>query len=196
MYPNPQNPPLEPTNSSPEERPLLNFFVDVLETLILSVVLFFLINVLSARIKVDGSSMEPTLHHGEFILVSKVGYKFGEPQRGDVIVFDFPQNITQEYIKRLIGLPGDQVRIDNGDVYVNDQLVVEPYIQSAPMYNGDWEVPENTLFVLGDNRNNSSDSHNWGMVPLENVVGEAVFIYWPPPNWGTINNASIASASD
>ncbi len=196
MYQDPQNIPLERTQSSPEERPFLNFLVDVLETLILSVVLFFLINALSARIKVDGSSMEPTLHNGEFILVSKVNYKVGEPQRGDVVVFDFPRNITQEYIKRVIGLPGEQIRIDGGKVYVDGQPMMEPYIQTAPTYQGNWEVPEGNLFVLGDNRNNSSDSHNWGMVPLENVVGEAFFIYWPPNYWGTVNGASTASASD
>ena len=140
--------------------------------------------------------MEPTLHNGEFILVSKVNYKIGEPQRGDVVVFDFPRNITQEYIKRVIGLPGEHIRIDGGKVYVDDQPMMEPYIQAAPTYQGSWEVPDDTLFVLGDNRNNSSDSHNWGMVPLENVVGEAFFIYWPPNYWGTVNEASTASASD
>ena len=187
---------LEQKQNATEKNCLLGFLVDVLETLILSLVLFFLINSLSARIKVDGSSMEPTLHHGEFILVSKVNYKLGEPQRGDVVVFGFPRNITQEYIKRVIGLPGERIRIEDGAVYVNGQELSEPYIESAPVYNGEWVVPEDTLFVLGDNRNNSSDSHNWGMVPRENVVGEAFFIYWPPSDWGTINKASTASASE
>ncbi|OQY26902.1 MAG: signal peptidase I [Anaerolineaceae bacterium 4572_5.1] len=197
MYPDYQNTPLEePIENSPKERPFLNFLIDVLETLILSVVLFFLINALSARIKVDGSSMEPTLHNGEFILVSKVGYKLGEPERGDVVVFDFPRNITQEYIKRVIGLPGEHIRVDGGQVYVDGQPVTEPYIQAAPMYQGDWDVPEGMIFVLGDNRNNSSDSHNWGMVPMENLVGKALFIYWPPEYWGSVNQASTVSASD
>jgi len=188
--------PLEPIQDSPEEHSVLGFLVDILETLVLAVILFFVINAVSARIKVDGSSMEPTLHNGEFILVSKVNYMFGEPQRGDVVVFDFPRNITQEYIKRVIGLPGEHVRVDDGKVYVDDQPLTEPYIKAAPNYHGSWEVPENTLFVLGDNRNNSSDSHNWGMVPIENVVGEAFFIYWPPSYWGSVNRLSIASASD
>ena len=188
--------PLKPIQDSPEEHSVLGFLVDILETLVLAVILFFVINAVSARIKVDGSSMEPTLHNGEFILVSKVNYMLGEPHRGDVVVFDFPRNITQEYIKRVIGLPGEHVRVEGGKVYVDDQPLTEPYIKAAPNYHGSWEVPENTLFVLGDNRNNSSDSHNWGMVPVENVVGEAFFIYWPPSYWGSVNRLSIASASD
>jgi len=188
--------PLEPIQNSPEKHGVLGFLVDILETLVLAVILFFVINAVSARIKVDGSSMEPTLHNGEFILVSKVNYMLGEPQRGDVVVFDFPRNITQEYIKRVIGLPGEHVRVEGGKVYVDDKPLTEPYIKAAPNYHGSWEVPENTLFVLGDNRNNSSDSHNWGMVPVENVVGEAFFIYWPPSYWGSVNRLSIASASD
>lgn len=179
-----------------KKRNLLDFLVDILETLILSVILFFIINSVSARIKVDGSSMEPSLHHGEFILVSKLSYKIGEPDRGDVVVFDFPRNITQEYIKRVIGLPGEQVRIENSNVYIDDQPLSEAYIKDAPNYQGSWEVPEGTLFVLGDNRNNSSDSHNWGMVPLENVVGKAFFVYWPPPYWGVVNSSVVVSASE
>ncbi len=196
MYPAPQDIPLENPETTPQEHHLLDFLVDILETLILAVILFFIINTASARIKVDGSSMEPTLHNGEFILVSKVNYKFGEPRRGDVIVFDFPRNITQEYIKRVIGLPGEHIHVADGKIYVNDQLLSEAYINDAPRYQGDWDVPEDTLFVLGDNRNNSSDSHNWGMVPLDNVVGKAIFIYWPPPYWGVVNTSVVVSASD
>ncbi|MEA2007761.1 MAG: signal peptidase I [Chloroflexota bacterium] len=198
MYPEPQDIPLELPESAPEERQhhLLDFLVDILETLILAIILFFLINAVSARIKVDGSSMEPTLHNGEFILVSKVNYKFGEPHRGDVVVFDFPRNITQEYIKRVIGLPGEHIRIADEKVYVNGQPLTESYVQDAPRYQGDWDVPEDTLFVLGDNRNNSSDSHNWGMVPIDNVVGKAFFIYWPPPYLGLVNGSVTVAASD
>lgn len=180
-----------------QEKPnLLGVLVDILETLLLSVVLFFLINALSARIKIDGSSMEPNLHHGEFVIVSKINYRIGEPERGDVVVFDFPRNITQEYIKRIIGLPGEQIRIEDGNVYVNGLLLTEPYLMKDPHYEGEWVVPENALFVLGDNRNNSSDSHNWGMVPMENVIGEALLVYWPPSEWGLINGTDPALASE
>ena len=173
----------------------LSVLVDILETLLLSVVLFFLINAVSARIKIDGSSMEPSLQNGEFVIVSKLNYRFGEPERGDVVVFDFPRNITQEYIKRVIGLPGETVQIEDGVVSIDGQPLQEPYQFEPPSYQGTWEVPEGTLFVLGDNRNNSSDSHTWGMVPLENVIGEALFVYWPPPSWGLVKDADPVSAS-
>lgn len=171
------------------------FVLDVIETLLLAAVLFFAINAISARIRVDGYSMEPTLHNGEFVLVNKLAYRFGGPQPGDVIVFHPPRDPEQEYIKRIIGLPGDQVRVGNGQVFVNGQPLSEPYISAAPRYQSEWVVPENSLFVLGDNRNNSSDSHNWGTVPMENVVGKALFVYWPPAAWGLIPHPEIAGAT-
>jgi signal peptidase I len=189
---------LESVEEDPEpEKPnFLGVLVDILETLLLSVVLFFLINAVSARIKIDGSSMEPNLHHGEFVIVSKLNYRFGEPERGDVVVFDFPRNITQEYIKRVVGLPGEHIRIEEGYVYVNNLKLSEPYIFEEPKYEGEWVVPGNALFVLGDNRNNSSDSHSWGVVPMNNIIGEALLVYWPPPSWGLINGASPVLASE
>ena len=180
----------------PEKPNLLGVLIDILETLLLSVVLFFLINAVSARIRIDGSSMEPNLHHGEFVIVSKINYRFGEPERGDVVVFDFPRNITQEYIKRIIGLPGEHILVEDGKVYVNEIMLSEPYLIIEPQYEGEWVVPEDTLFVLGDNRNNSSDSHTWGMVPMNNVIGEALVVYWPPSSWGLINGTNPALASD
>jgi len=187
---------LENEENKPEKPNLLGVLVDILETLLLSVVLFFLINAVSARIRIDGSSMEPNLHHGEFVIVSKINYKIGEPERGDVVVFDFPRNITEEYIKRVIGLPGERVRVEGGKVYINDLLLSEPYLMVDPVYEGDWVVEEGTLFVLGDNRNNSSDSHNWGMVPMGNIVGEALLVYWPPESWGLVNGANPVLASE
>jgi signal peptidase I len=171
------------------------FIIDLLETLILSVVLFLVINAISARIRVDGFSMEPTLHTGEFVIVNKLAYNLGNPSLGDVIVFHYPRDPQQEYIKRVIGLPGDHVRISDGHVYVNDQPLQEPYISTPPAYQSDWTVPENALFVLGDNRNNSSDSHTWGPVPMENVVGKAFFVYWPPNRWGAVDHIKNASAA-
>ena len=162
------------------------FVIDVLETLVLSVVLFALINAVSARIRVDGYSMEPTLHSGEFVIVNKLSYWLGSPQRGDVIVFHFPRDPEQEYIKRVIGLPGDKVEVSGGLVRVNGQVIDEPYIAAPPVYQSSWTVSENSLFVLGDNRNNSSDSHNWGPVPYDNIVGKALIVYWPPPDWGVV----------
>jgi signal peptidase I len=164
----------------------MRFLIDILETLVLSVLLFVGINAISARIRVDGSSMEPSLHSGQFVIVNRLSYKIGSPETGDVVVFHFPRDPDQEYIKRVIGLPGDHVEVTDGKVFVNDQKLDEPYIAASPRYRGDWNVEEDQLFVLGDNRNNSSDSHNWGAVPMENVIGEAIFIYWPPNDWGII----------
>ena len=170
------------------------FLLDVVETVVLSVLLFAGINTVSARIRVDGFSMEPTLRNGEFVIVNKLAYKLGGPTIGDVIVFHYPRDPSQEYIKRVIGLPGDQVKVSGGQVFVNGNQLDEPYIASPPRYNSEWEVPEGGLFVLGDNRNNSSDSHNWGTVPLENIIGKALFVYWPPDQWGLIAHPVLANA--
>jgi signal peptidase I len=114
---------------------------------------------------------------------------------GDVIVFHYPRDPEQEYIKRVIGLPGDSIEVADGQVVVNGQAIQEPYIASAPAYQSEWTIPDNNLFVLGDNRNNSSDSHNWGPVPMENVIGKAIFVYWPPEKWGAIEHVNPASAA-
>jgi signal peptidase I len=186
----------ESGNPSQEKRSgLMRFVLDILETLLLSLVLFAVINAISARIRVDGFSMEPTLKSGEFVIVNKLAYKLGNPILGDVIVFHYPRDPDQEYIKRVIGVPGDRIQISNGQVTINDVPIEEPYIAAAPNYQSEWTVPEESLFVLGDNRNNSSDSHNWGPVPMENVIGKAFFVYWPPEKWGSIDHASPASAA-
>lgn len=164
------------------------FFLDILETVILAVVLFFGINAVSARVRVDGFSMQPTLQDGEYILVNKLAYKTGAPTRGDIIVFIFPVDPQEDLIKRVIGLPGETVSIHSGVVKVNGVALTEPYIASPPAYDGDWVVPANELFVLGDNRNDSRDSHQWRFLPLENVIGKAVLIYWPPKEWQAINH--------
>jgi len=167
------------------------FALDIIETLVLAVILFVGINAISARVRVDGFSMRPTLEDGEFVLVSKLNYQFGSVQRGDIIVFHFPLDPKQELIKRVIGLPGDRVSVAGGKVSVNGQVLDEPYIAAAPAYSGDWDVPDGQLFVLGDNRNDSSDSHSWGLLPAANVVGKAVIIYWPPPFWKVIQHKEL-----
>ena len=164
------------------------FVLDILETLVLAVVLYFGINAVSARVRVDGFSMRPTLQDGEYILVNKLAYKFSEPQRGDIIVFVFPVNPEEDLIKRIIGIPGDTVSIQDGVLTVNGAVVDEPYINAPPVYNGTWQVPEGNLFVLGDNRNDSRDSHQWGLLPMENVIGRSVMIYWPPEEWQIIRH--------
>jgi signal peptidase I len=171
------------------------FALDLIETLLLAVVLYLGINFISARVRVDGFSMNPTLQDGEYVLVSKVSYRLSEPQHGDIIVFKFPGQPVQDLIKRIIGLPGDIVEVKNRQVFVNGQALDEPYIAAEPTYEGIWKVPAGQLFVLGDNRNDSSDSHSWGLLPEGNVIGKAILIYWPPPEWNMINHANLVVAA-
>jgi signal peptidase I len=167
---------------------------DIIETLALAAILFLGINAISARVRVDGFSMLPTLEDGEFVLVSKVNYQLANVERGDIIVFHFPMDPEQELIKRVIGLPGDLVGVQDGVVSVNGLALEEPYIAATPAYYGEWKVPDGHLFVLGDNRNDSSDSHSWGYLPFEKVVGKAVIIYWPPPLWKVIEHTTVLTA--
>lgn len=158
---------------------LKSFLIETAEILVLALVLTFIINLLSARVRVESISMQPTLRQGELLLVDKLAYLKKLPLTGDIIIFHAPPEPGEDFIKRVIGAPGDQVLIEDGQVYVNHVLLQEGYIASSPDYNGVWEVPEDAVFVLGDNRNASSDSHTWGYVPLENIVGKALLVYWP-----------------
>jgi signal peptidase I len=182
---------VEPGTPAEENVNWGRFALDILETLVLAVVLFFGINAVSARVRVDGFSMRPTLEDGEFVLVNKLSYRFSQVQRGDIIVFHYPANPDEELIKRVIGLPGDRVIVRDQHVFLNGQVLDEPYIAAAPLYSGEWTIADGQLFVLGDNRNDSSDSHSWGLLPFENVVGKAVLIYWPPPLWEVIQHTEI-----
>jgi len=165
-----------------EQQPsrLLSFLKELVETVVLALVLFLAINLLTARVRVDGPSMEPSYQHNNRVVVSKVSYWFGDIERGDVIVFPAPPNPDEDYIKRVIGLPGDMVKVENGSVFVNDQLIDEPYISAPPISNlRETRVPAGMVFVMGDNRNVSSDSRSWGPLEIEDVIGKAVFVYWP-----------------
>lgn len=145
----------------------------------MALVLFLAINAVSSRVRVENISMKPTLQPGYLLVVNKLAYKLGEPKHGDIIVFDYNGEGQEDYIKRIIGLPGDQVVIENGIVSVNGHPLTEPYIAEFPRYSDSWSVPPDSYFVLGDNRNNSSDSHQWGYVKKEDVIGKAVFVYFP-----------------
>jgi signal peptidase I len=184
----------QPNETSDDSSSLKQFLVDLLETIVLAVVLFFAINAVSARVRVDGFSMQPTLQDGEYVLVNRLAFRNDLPSRGDIIVFVSPQTPELDLIKRVIGLPGDTVKISDGKVQVNGQTLNEPYIAAAPIYNGEWNVPEGNLFVLGDNRNDSSDSHAWGLLPIENVLGKAILIYWPIPEWNLIEHVETVAA--
>lgn len=186
-----EQPDTQPQTPVEEEINWGRFALDLLETVVLAVVLFVGINAVSARVRVDGTSMVPTLQDGEFVLVNKLSYKLGDVSRGDIIVFHYPVNPDEDLIKRVIGLPGDTVKVQDGQVYVNNMPLTETYIAAAPTYSSEWQVPEDNYFVLGDNRNNSSDSHSWGLLPSEKIVGKAVVIYWPPPFWKILKHPDI-----
>ena len=183
--------PTEPQTPAQEKTDWKHFLLDLFETVGLAVILFLVINTLSARVRVDGFSMLPTLHDGEFVLVNKLAYRIGSPTRGDIIVFQSTTEKDLDLIKRVIGLPGDHIVIGGDKVSVNGQTLTEPYIAAAPSYSGDWNVPNGYLFVLGDNRNDSSDSHAWGFLPIQNVVGKALLIYWPPNEWAMVDHIKI-----
>jgi signal peptidase I len=183
----------DPLPSPPVDQQWRRLALDILETLLLSVLLFVGINAISARIQVESVSMRETLDPGDFVLVNKLSYKLGGLGRGDVVVFDPPFESPEPYIKRVIGLPGDEIRISDGQVYVNGDLIQEPYTSGDSRKAGSWTVPADSLFVMGDNRNNSSDSRNWGMLPMDNIIGKAVFVYWPPEQWGALVPVAIAA---
>lgn len=152
---------------------------EIIETILLALILYFAIDAVFARVRVENISMETTLMPGDVLVVYKLAYKLGDYHTGDVIVFHNPNFEQEDFIKRLIGTPGDTVVVKNGQVSVNGAVLNENYISAPPDYEGTWQVPMNSVFVLGDNRNQSSDSHSWGFVPLNDVVGKALFVYWP-----------------
>lgn len=191
-------PELEVQEQSPEataaayKQPREVLFREIVETLLLTLFIFWIVNTVTGRFRIEGSSMLPTLTEGEMIIINKLSYYLDEPERGDIIVLHFPNDRSREFIKRLIGLPGDHIEIGNGMVAVNGSMLDEPYINDDPAYTGSWTVPEGQYFVLGDNRNNSSDSHIWSFLPREDIVGKAWLIYWGPEDWGLVPHSAYA----
>jgi len=165
---------------------------ETLETIVLAAIIWLVVNFATARFVVDGSSMEPNFHSGQLLIVNRLAYRFGALERGDVIVFRFPGNTTDDYIKRIVGLPGEQIAIRDGKVYVNDQLLDEPYLDPNTVlpYGGEWVVPADSYFVMGDNRAHSSDSRSWGPLGKEFVIGKSWISYWPPEYWEVIPHYS------
>ncbi len=171
---------------------------EVIETIVLTLLLFFIIRLAVQNFNIDGHSMEPSLHNNELILVDKWSYQLHPPARGDVIVFVAPPNPSQDYIKRIIGLPGDIISIHGNTVIVDGQTLSETYV--APQNQGNPYpsfsnrlVPPNAYFVLGDNRAGSSDSRDWGCVPRQNIIGRAAIVYWPLGENNTGLLPSVAS---
>jgi signal peptidase I len=184
---------------------------DITQTVGLALLIFFSIRVVAQNFKVEGASMEPTLHNGQFLIILKAAYAridgtplerlvvrsspngapvflFGGPERGDIAVFRSPTPPERDFIKRVVAVPGDLIEVRDGRVYLNGELQTEPYIRGPANYQSPPQVvPRGEYFVLGDNRSNSSDSHVWGFLPAANLIGKAWLTYWPPQQWGVFS---------
>lgn len=175
---------------------------EIVETIALTALIFLVINLAVQNYRIDGISMEPTLHDQERIMVDKVSYLLHGPSRGDVIVFIAPPDPSAYYIKRVIAIPGDVISVDGTTVKVDGVTLREPYV--SPKFQGspygpidNRVVPPNDYFVMGDDRINSSDSRAWGFVPRANIMGRATLVYWPlgEDNTGLLHNYSFVFAN-
>jgi signal peptidase I len=195
-----QHQPLPESESTPTPAPAENPWIETGKTILLSVFLAVGIRGLVAEARyIPSGSMLPTLQINDRLIIDKVSYRFANPVRGDIVVFNPTAELERQkfhdaFIKRVIGLPGDRVEVKAGKVYVNDQVLTEKYLDEAPQYNWksteltpDGIVPEGHYLVLGDNRNNSYDSHYWGFVPKDKIVGKAVVRFWPINRAGGID---------
>ncbi len=188
---------IQPTATTRPRLRRRGFLREILETVVLIAAIYALVNLATARFIVEGPSMQPNFETGQFLIVSRVNYLFGQPSYGDIVVFHYPNNPEDDYIKRVIGLPGDTVEITDQQVYVNGQLMDEPYILEACQRNCSdavWELSPEEYFVMGDNRNHSQDSRSFGAVNREFIVGEALVRYWPPSDWGIVERIRFPRA--
>lgn len=214
--------PWHPVEAPPprRRRRYLTIFREVVETLLLAVLIFLAVRSTVQNFKVEGRSMLPSLDNGQYIIVNKLAYAqfdlglfdflpffdagedsthhlFGSPERGDVVVFEAPRYPERDFIKRIIGVPGDKVEIRNGVVYINDEPIDERYTQgitNCPC--GPWQIEEGQYFVLGDHRSNSSDSRQFGAIEEGSIIGKAWFSYWPLSDVGLAPNHSLSFANE
>jgi signal peptidase I len=177
-----------------EENPI----VELLKTLVSAGILAIGIRACVAEARfIPSESMLPTLEIDDRLIVEKISYRFHKPRRGDVVVFSptdtlKKENYKEAFIKRVIGIPGDTVEVKNGEVFVNNKKLTEKYILDPPNYQyPPTKVPKGQYLVFGDNRNNSYDSHYWGFVPLENLIGRATVRFWPPDRIGPLNHQPL-----
>jgi signal peptidase I len=171
---------------------MAKYIRDIIITILVALLIFILLQTTIGSFRVYGTSMMPGIKDGEYIMVAKITYIFQPPQRGDIIVFNSPRNPGNDLIKRVIGIPGDTVEIKDSKVFINHNPITEPYVLEQPSYHYPSEqIPPGQYFVLGDNRNNSADSHTGWLLPKENIIGKALFSYWPPPNWAIIKHYPI-----
>ncbi|MEK7096724.1 MAG: signal peptidase I [Patescibacteria group bacterium] len=178
-------------------KPVIDFVMDILETVVFIGSLFIVVYLfILTPNQVKGASMENTFHTGDYILTSRVTYKFRKLERGDVIVFKSPKNPDIEYIKRIIGLPGDIINIFDGVVKVNNIQLAEGYIAATTnlweggciQNNVPYTVPSDNIFVMGDNRPRSSDSREFCAVPIDSIIGDVFYRYFPSNVIGVISN--------
>ena len=193
---------MDPNTYPFEEPPKKGFFdslgshvIDFIQTLVVFGAIFALLYLFVAQFhKVSGNSMVPTFQNGNYLITEKISYRFGGPKRGDIIVLKNPRDESQDFIKRIIAAPSDTIRIDNGLVFVNEQILNEPYLppdiqtpSGAFLTEGSTiTAGPNQYYVLGDNRGHSSDSREWGSITKEEIVGKAFFRYWPPQSMGLL----------
>jgi signal peptidase I len=171
------------------------FVREILETIILIGLVYTLVNLATVRFYIEGPSMQPNFWAGQFLIVSRASYMLGNPQRGDIVVFDPPgDDGTADdplLIKRLIGLPGDHMEFSNNQVIVNGTALNEPYIKEVCRVSScsdgrTYDLKADEYFFMGDNRNNSRDSRVFGPITKNRIIGEAIVRYWPPPDWGIV----------
>lgn len=175
----------------------LSWLRDILETLTLVLLMILAIRFAMQNFRIDGESMEPTLHNREFVMVDKAAYLFHAPTRGDIVVFEYPLDPQVYYVKRIIAVPGDVLSVIGQRVIVDGVTLSEPYINADDPFNpfpsfSNHIIDSDSYFVMGDNRGNSSDSRQWGLVPRKDIVGKVAFIYWPfgQNNFGLLPDVS------
>ncbi|HBB32580.1 MAG TPA: signal peptidase I [Cyanobacteria bacterium UBA8803] len=188
-------------DQQPEKQPIQkgeNPWVEGVKTIVLSCFLAIGIRSFVAEARyIPSGSMEPTLQINDRLIIDKLSYKFRDPQRGDIVVFSptdalKKQNFKDAFIKRIIGLPGNTVEVKGGRVYIDNRPLREKYIEEAPNYNfGPVKVPADQYLVLGDNRNNSYDSHYWGFVPRDKIIGRAIVRFWPVTRVGELDEEPL-----
>lgn len=159
---------------------LFSIFKEIFQTALISLGIFLFVNIfLIQPHRVKGDSMYPNFHDGELLLTEKVTYYLYKPQRGDVIVFESPSNKKVDFIKRIVGLPGENVRIEKGFIYIDSQKIDEPYVDEETKGQINKTLGDNQYFVMGDNRGSSSDSRSFGPIDKGSIKGKAWLVYWP-----------------
>lgn len=215
-----QQPPVtkpEPTpTAQPQQSSSVGMIWEVIQVLVLALLMVMVIRNFGQNYRIDGISMLPNFHNSQFLIVNRWAYCPGihleipivnikiwektwcvrQPRRGDVVIFEYPKDISRDFIKRVIGLPGETVEIRQGKVYINGQLMPEPFGPNPGSYSAPpVTVPAGEVYVMGDNRNNSSDSHIWGPLPINLIIGKALASYWPPQYWSLVPRYDLTDLS-